>query len=56
MNGQRHGHGVLLGVDGDSYEGGWMRDREHGQGVRKNANGDTYTGSFVEGIFKHDLV
>lgn len=43
-----NGIGRLLRINGDKYEGNWLRDKIHGNGVFIKANGDKYTGEWYE--------
>ncbi|KAL3776301.1 hypothetical protein ACHAW5_002610 [Stephanodiscus triporus] len=47
--GQRHGFGVLLCYNGNSYEGEWKKDKRDGLGVAKYSSGDIYDGQWHHG-------
>ena len=32
VNGERHGFGKCVKIDGSRYEGGWANDKPHGKG------------------------
>lgn len=40
----------MLYLNGSTYEGGWLRDRQHGQAIHFDAkSGDVYKGTYNEG-------
>ncbi|KAL3823819.1 hypothetical protein ACHAXA_011606, partial [Cyclostephanos tholiformis] len=47
--GQRHGIGVLLCDNGNSYEGEWKKDKRDGLGVARYSSGDVYDGQWERG-------
>ena len=47
--GQRHGFGVLLCDNGNSYEGEWKKDKRDGLGVARYSSGDVYDGQWHRG-------
>ena len=47
--GQRHGFGVLLCDNGNSYEGEWKNDKRDGLGIARYSSGDVYDGQWVRG-------
>ncbi|KAL9182818.1 hypothetical protein ACHAXT_004097 [Thalassiosira profunda] len=47
--GQRHGFGVLLCDNGNSYEGEWNKDKRDGLGIARYSSGDVYDGQWVRG-------
>ena len=47
--GQRHGTGVLLCDNGNSYEGEWKKDKRDGLGVARYSSGDVYDGQWQRG-------
>jgi hypothetical protein len=48
QNGDRHGKGVMIYVDGSKYDGDWVVNR-HGKGVMHFSDGATYDGDYVNG-------
>ena len=48
----KHGKGVWLGANGDSFDGYYIDDKRNGKGVCRWANGDTYSGDWLNGT-KH---
>lgn len=47
--GQRHGFGVLLCDNGNSYEGEWKKDKRDGLGIARYSSGDVYDGQWQRG-------
>lgn len=47
--GQRHGCGVLLCDNGNSYEGEWKNDKRDGFGTARYSSGDVYDGEWQRG-------
>jgi len=47
--GQRHGCGVLLCDNGNSYEGEWKNDKRDGFGTARYSSGDVYDGQWQRG-------
>lgn len=47
--GQRHGFGVLLCDNGNSYEGEWKKDKRDGLGIARYSSGDVYDGQWSKG-------
>ena len=47
--GQRHGFGMLLCDNGNSYEGEWKKDKRDGLGVARYSSGDVYDGQWHRG-------
>lgn len=47
--GQRHGFGVLLCDNGNSYEGEWKKDKRDGLGIARYSSGDVYDGQWHRG-------
>ena len=47
--GQRHGFGVLLCDNGNSYEGEWKKDKRDGLGVARYSSGDVFDGQWHRG-------
>lgn len=47
--GQRHGCGVLLCDNGNSYEGEWKNDKRDGIGTARYSSGDVYDGQWQRG-------
>jgi len=47
--GQRHGFGVLLCDNGNSYEGEWKKDKRDGLGIARYSSGDVYDGQWQKG-------
>lgn len=48
-DGQRHGFGVLLCDNGNSYEGEWKKDKRDGLGIARYSSGDVYDGQWQRG-------
>jgi len=46
---QRHGFGVLLCDNGNSYEGEWKKDKRDGLGIARYSSGDVYDGQWQRG-------
>ena len=44
--GMREGRGVCYYVNGDVYEGDWVKDKRHGRGKLSQADGGEYVGEF----------
>lgn len=49
QDGQRHGFGVLICDNGNSYEGEWKRDKRDGLGIARYSSGDVYDGEWTKG-------
>ncbi|KAL7434361.1 hypothetical protein ACHAXM_004017 [Skeletonema potamos] len=49
QNGQRHGFGVLICDNGNSYEGEWKKDKRDGLGIARYSSGDVYDGEWLRG-------
>lgn len=47
-DGERHGRGMQLWVDGSLYEGYWKYDKAHGRGRLIHADGDVYIGDWKD--------
>lgn len=47
--GQRHGFGVLICDNGNSYEGEWKKDKRDGLGIARYSSGDVYDGEWQRG-------
>jgi hypothetical protein len=47
MNGKFHGHGRLFWMNGDVYEGQFIKGQRHGPGTYRWVDGRVYTGDFV---------
>lgn len=47
--GQRHGFGILLCDNGNSYEGDWRKDKRDGLGIARYSSGDVYDGQWQRG-------
>eukprot|EP00956_Cyclotella_meneghiniana_P044036 scaffold298885_cov89-Cyclotella_meneghiniana.AAC.1 len=47
--GQRHGFGVLICDNGNSYEGDWKLDKRDGLGIARYSSGDVYDGEWKRG-------
>jgi predicted nucleic acid-binding Zn-ribbon protein len=47
--GQRHGFGVLICDNGNSYEGDWKNDKRDGLGIARYSSGDVYDGEWKRG-------
>ena len=48
-DGQRHGFGVLICDNGNSYEGEWKKDKRDGVGIARYSSGDVYDGEWRRG-------
>lgn len=48
-DGQRHGFGVLLCDNGNSFEGEWKNDKRDGIGIARYSSGDVYDGQWHRG-------
>ena len=48
-DGQRHGFGVLICDNGNSYEGEWKKDKRDGLGIARYSSGDVYDGEWLRG-------
>jgi hypothetical protein len=48
-SGQRHGFGVLICDNGNSYEGDWKNDKRDGLGIARYSSGDVYDGEWKRG-------
>eukprot|EP00984_Skeletonema_dohrnii_P008194 scaffold3007_cov144-Skeletonema_dohrnii-CCMP3373.AAC.12 len=48
-DGQRHGFGVLICDNGNSYEGEWKKDKRDGVGIARYSSGDVYDGEWLRG-------
>ena len=48
-DGQRHGFGVLICDNGNSYEGEWKKDKRDGVGIARYSSGDVYDGEWTRG-------
>jgi hypothetical protein len=48
MAGQRS-EGIFTSVNGYTYNGSWLNDKQHGYGLETYASGESYEGSFHEG-------
>lgn len=48
-DGQRHGFGVLICDNGNSYEGEWTKDKRDGLGIARYSSGDVYDGEWLRG-------
>ena len=46
---KRHGRGLFIWEDGESYLGYWANDKREGQGTNTYANGNTYQGYYKNG-------
>ena len=45
----RNGYGVKNWINGDRYEGNWVKDIREGKGIFYWANGNTYDGDWLNG-------
>jgi hypothetical protein len=48
LGGERHGEGIMLWDDGDTYEGQFVHDKRNGQGKYTYVSGNVYEGSWVD--------
>ena len=48
-DGERHGQGIMTGINGHRYEGEWRNDRRHGRGTYTWPNGTRYEGEWRSG-------
>ena len=46
---KRHGRGLFIWEDGESYLGYWANDKREGKGTNTYANGNTYQGNYRNG-------
>ena len=46
---KRHGRGLFIWEDGESYLGYWANDKREGEGTNTYANGNTYQGYYKNG-------
>ena len=49
LNGLRHGNGLYIWDNGDSYDGDWINNERHGKGTYTWASGDEYIGEWRYG-------
>jgi hypothetical protein len=52
VDGELHGNGVILFLNGDWYKGEWREGRAHGQGTMQFVDGHTYTGTWHHGCVR----
>lgn len=50
LDGQKHGHGVLVGKDGAKYVGQFKNDKKEGQGTYYYPSGAKYTGEWLNDL------
>ena len=46
---KRHGRGLFIWEDGESYLGYWANYKREGKGTNTYANGNTYQGNYRNG-------
>lgn len=48
-NGNPHGHGLFIDLDGNVFEGEWQNGQMHGKGMCVTPDGEKYEGDFQNG-------